>query len=128
MSLKASPRSQQPLNSLATKLILFVFISTFATALVVSGISIQSTHTYLSQQIGQQYPAALARAGEAVLEWLVAGQEELASLASNSDLRRARRETPRAPRRWRRGSRASSAARSTSTPSPCSEATPASAG
>jgi len=88
MSLKASPRSQQPLNSLATKLILFVFISTFATALVVSWVSIQSTHTYLSQQIGQQYPAALAHAGEALLEWLVAGQEELASLASDSELRR----------------------------------------
>jgi len=89
MPLKASPRSQQPLNSLATKLILFVFLSTFATALVVSGISIQSTHTYLSQQIGQQYPAALARAGEVLLEWLVAGQEELTSLASNSALHRA---------------------------------------
>jgi hypothetical protein len=45
--------TRQPLNSLATRLILFVFVSTFATALVVSWISIQSTHTYLSQQIGR---------------------------------------------------------------------------
>jgi diguanylate cyclase (GGDEF)-like protein len=89
MPLNASTRSQQPLNSLATKLILFVFISTFVTALVVSGISIQSTHTYLSQQIGQQYPAALGQAGEAVLEWLVGGQEEIGSLAKSSELRRA---------------------------------------
>jgi len=89
MSLNASPRSQQPLNSLATKLILFVFISTFVTALVVSGISIQSTHSYLSQQIGQQYPAALAQAAEGLLEWLVGGQEELGSLARDAELRRA---------------------------------------
>jgi diguanylate cyclase (GGDEF)-like protein len=89
MPLKASHRSQQPLNSLATKLILFVFVSTFATALVVSGISIQSTHSYLSQQIGQQYPAALAQAGEGLLEWLVGGEEEIGGLARNDALGRA---------------------------------------
>ena len=88
MPLNASTRSQQPLNSLATKLILFVFISTFVTALVVSGISIQSTHSYLSEQIGQQYPAALGQAGEALLEWFVAGQEEITNLASDDALRR----------------------------------------
>ena len=60
-----SPLSKQPLNSLATKLILFVFVSTLATALVVSWISIQSTHDYLSQQIRRQYPASLTHAGEA---------------------------------------------------------------
>jgi hypothetical protein len=53
-----SPLSKQPFNSLATKLILFVFVSTLATALVVSWISIQSTHDYLSLQIRRQYPAA----------------------------------------------------------------------
>jgi len=89
MPLEASPRSQQPLNSLATKLILFAFISTLATALIVSWISIESTHTYLRQQVGQQYPAALARAGEALLEWLAAGREELSGLASDSELQRA---------------------------------------
>ncbi len=85
--MNALPRSQQPLNSLATKLILFVFISTFVTALVVSGISIQSAHSYLSQQIGRQYPAALAQAGEALLEWLVAGQEEIGNLSKDTRLR-----------------------------------------
>jgi diguanylate cyclase (GGDEF)-like protein len=83
------PLARQPLNSLATKLILFVFVSTFATALVVSWISIQSTHTYLSQQIGRQYPAALAHADQALLDWLVDGQEELAALAADTALRRA---------------------------------------
>jgi diguanylate cyclase (GGDEF)-like protein len=78
------PLSKHPLNSLATKLILFVFVSTLATALAVSWISIQSTHDYLSQQIRRQYPAALTHAGEAVLGYLVAGQEELASLSGGA--------------------------------------------
>jgi len=85
-----SPLSKQPLNSLATKLILFVFVSTLATALVVSWISIQSTHAYLSQQIRRQYPASLANAGEAFLGWLVAGQEELGSLTGEAAAPRVR--------------------------------------
>jgi len=84
-----SPLTQQPLNSLATKLILFVFVSTLATALVVSWISIQSTHDYLSQQIRRQYPASLTSAGEALLSWLVAGQEELGSLTGEAAAPRA---------------------------------------
>ena len=43
----SEPPPDAPLDSLATKIILFVFLSTFATALVVSWISIQSTHAYL---------------------------------------------------------------------------------
>ena len=48
-----------PLNSLATKIILFVFLSTFATALAVSWISIQSTHHSLQGVIEHLYPLAL---------------------------------------------------------------------
>jgi diguanylate cyclase (GGDEF)-like protein len=80
----SSPLSKHPLNSLATKLILFVFVSTLATALAVSWISIQSTHDYLSQQIRRQYPASLTHAGEALLGFLIAGQEELAGLSADS--------------------------------------------
>ncbi len=78
------PLSKHPLNSLATKLILFVFVSTLATALAVSWISIQSTHDYLSQQIRRQYPASLTHAGEALLGYLVTGQEELADLTGET--------------------------------------------
>jgi diguanylate cyclase (GGDEF)-like protein len=78
------PLSKHPLNSLATKLILFVFVSTLATALLVGWISIQSTYDYLSQQIRRQYPVSLTQAGEALLGWLVTGQEELAGLASEA--------------------------------------------
>ncbi len=44
------PRNH-PFTGLATKIILFVFLSTFATALVVSWISIQSTHASLRRVI-----------------------------------------------------------------------------
>jgi diguanylate cyclase (GGDEF)-like protein len=89
MAVSQPTPTRQPLNSLATKLILFVFVSTLATAVVVSWISIQSTHTYLSQQILRQYPASLAHASQALLGWLTSGQEELGSLAVDGRLRRA---------------------------------------
>ena len=91
------PLSKHPLNSLATKLILFVFVSTLATALAVSWISIQSTHDYLSQQIRRQYPASLTHAGEALLGYLVAGQEELAGLTGESLACRAGLARPQVP-------------------------------
>ena len=47
------PQPRPPLNSLATKIILFVFLSTFATALVVSSISIRSTYTHLRNGLDQ---------------------------------------------------------------------------
>jgi diguanylate cyclase (GGDEF)-like protein len=59
-----------PLNSLATKIILFVFLSTFATALVVSWISIRSTHAHLRNSLDRRYPAALARAAGQLDRWL----------------------------------------------------------
>jgi diguanylate cyclase (GGDEF)-like protein len=68
--MRERPRpGRAPLNSLATKIILFVFLSTFATALVVSGIAIRSTHTHLSRLIERQYPAAVARAARSVEAW-----------------------------------------------------------
>jgi len=64
------PRSRPPLNSLATKIILFVFLSTFATALVVSWISIRCTYTHLRNGLDQRYPAVLARAAAHLDHWL----------------------------------------------------------
>jgi diguanylate cyclase (GGDEF)-like protein len=64
------PESDRPpLNSLATKIILFVFLSTFATALAVSALSIQSTHTHLRDLIERMYPAAVARTAARVEDW-----------------------------------------------------------
>src|SRR5262245_5126670 len=50
--------------SLATKLVLFVSCTTFLTAVLVSGTSIQATHAHLSRLVDRAYPAALDRAAE----------------------------------------------------------------
>jgi len=64
------PQPRPPLNSLATKIILFVFLSTFATALVVSSISIRSTYTHLRNGLDRHYPSALARAAVHLDHWI----------------------------------------------------------
>jgi len=69
----AEPRpneASRPAMSLATKLVLFVFLTTFGTAMLVSWISIEATHTHLTQVIDQSYPAALERAVERLEERL----------------------------------------------------------
>lgn len=72
-----------PLDSLATKIILFVFLSTFATAMVVSWTSIQSTHAHLSSAIDRQFPAARARARAAIRDWLGEAQVALHEAAAS---------------------------------------------
>jgi diguanylate cyclase (GGDEF)-like protein len=66
----SEPQPRAPLNSLATKIILFAFLSTFATALVVSWISIDSTHAYIRNDLDRRYPAALARAAAQLDHWI----------------------------------------------------------
>ena len=63
----AEPRpydAAHPGTSLATKLVLFVFATSFGTAVLVSWTSIQATHTHLSRVVDRTYPAALERAVE----------------------------------------------------------------
>jgi diguanylate cyclase (GGDEF)-like protein len=85
MSEPQLPPSRPPLNSLATKIILFVFLSTFATALVVSWISIRSTHAHLRDSLDRRYPAALARAAGRLDHWL---ENRTAAGAELSELER----------------------------------------
>jgi diguanylate cyclase (GGDEF)-like protein len=69
----AEPRSSaasRPATSLATKLVLFVFLTTFGTAILVSWTSIDATHSHLSRVVDQSYPAALERAVERLEERL----------------------------------------------------------
>ena len=72
----AEPRSSaasRPATSLATKLVLFVFLTTFGTAILVSWTSIEATHTHLTRVVDQTYPAALERAVERLDERLAQG-------------------------------------------------------
>ena len=80
-----SPGRRQPINSLATKIILFVFVSTFATALVVSWVSIQSTHGYLSSRLDRQFPASLSRSRDEISAWFAQNLGDLRDLAEHAD-------------------------------------------
>ena len=62
--------ARAPLASLSTKIIVFVFLSTLVTALLVSWISIHSTFDHLSLVLNTEYPSALRRAGSDVEAWL----------------------------------------------------------
>jgi len=78
---------RQPVNSLATKIIFFVFLSTFLTAFVVSWISIESTHRYLQQAIDQRFPALLQRSTSRVEAWLSTVQSDMEGRAGTPGLR-----------------------------------------
>jgi diguanylate cyclase (GGDEF)-like protein len=90
----AEPRSStasRPATSLATKLVLFVFLTTFVTALLVSWTSIEATHSHLSRVVDQSYPAALERAVERLEERLaretaIPPEPALASLLAREPL------------------------------------------
>jgi diguanylate cyclase (GGDEF)-like protein len=58
---------RQPRDSLATKIIFFVFLSTFVTSLAVSWISIHSTYSFLRRHLEHTYPDLLRRADEGLL-------------------------------------------------------------
>jgi diguanylate cyclase (GGDEF)-like protein len=79
------PGRRQPLDSLATKIILFVFVSTFATALVVSWVSIQSTHSYLSSRLDSQFPASLSRSRDEISAWFELNLGEVRDMAIHAE-------------------------------------------
>jgi diguanylate cyclase (GGDEF)-like protein len=77
MSEPGAPIRRQPLNSLSTKIIFFVFLSTFLTALAVSWISIESTYRFLRRRIDQSFPAVLDRSAARLDAWLAERRSEL---------------------------------------------------
>jgi diguanylate cyclase (GGDEF)-like protein len=80
---------QQPLNSLATRIIAVVFLATFLTALVVSWISVHSTYAFLRRQVDRSYPALLGAAAQRTMVWLAEGHAALETLAREDGLRAA---------------------------------------
>jgi diguanylate cyclase (GGDEF)-like protein len=72
---------RQPRDSLATKIIFFVFFSTFVTALVVSWISVQSTYAFLRSHLDASYPLLTDRAAGRLDATLGEGRIELERLA-----------------------------------------------
>ena len=80
------PPLRQPLNSLATKIIFVVFLSTSLTAVVVSWISVHSTYTFLERRIQESYPAILERTGDRLGGWLGEANAEMRDLAQDGPL------------------------------------------
>jgi diguanylate cyclase (GGDEF)-like protein len=76
-----SPTRRQPRDSLATKIIFFVFFSTFVTALVVSWISVQSTYAFLRSHLDSAYPLLLDRTRSRIDGALGDAQQALERLA-----------------------------------------------
>jgi diguanylate cyclase (GGDEF)-like protein len=79
---------QEPESSLATKIILLVFVATFMSAAAVSWISIETARRQLWSQIHRTYPAMLERSGQHLLRQLAAGRAVVAGLAGSEDTRR----------------------------------------
>ncbi|HEY8494689.1 MAG TPA: HAMP domain-containing protein, partial [Myxococcota bacterium] len=57
---------RQPRDSLAAKIIFFVFVSTFVSSLVVSWVAVHSTFAFLRGQLQQLYPVTLHAAAQAL--------------------------------------------------------------
>ncbi len=72
---------RDPESSVATKIILLVFLSTFVSAASVSWISIETARRQLWAQIQEGYPAVLERGGQRLLRVLAAGRRQTADLA-----------------------------------------------
>jgi diguanylate cyclase (GGDEF)-like protein len=70
------------INSLVTKIVLMVFVGSFASAVLVSWASIKPVQETLARSIEERYPGAARRAAEDTSAWLSAGREELLRLTS----------------------------------------------
>lgn len=90
-----SPWRRQPLGSLATRIIALVFVATFVTALLVSGISVHTTYTFMKRPLEQAYPSLLSDRAARLEAWLGSRLNALTSavtahgpkLGSRADLR-----------------------------------------
>jgi len=78
---------REPRDSLATKIIFFVFFSTFVTALVVSWISVQSTYSFLRTHLDAAYPVLLDRGAARVEAALAEAERALDRFALEPVLR-----------------------------------------
>ncbi len=72
----------QTINSLVTKIVLMVFLGSFASAALVSWASIKPARESLTRSIEERYLGAAQHATESASAWLSAGREELARLTS----------------------------------------------
>ncbi len=72
------------INSLVTKIVVMVFVGSFASALLVSWAAIHPTRDFLTQSIAERYPKGAQRAADETAAWLSAGRDEFAQLLADS--------------------------------------------
>lgn len=77
---------RQSRDSLATRLVLFVFLSAFVTALVMSAIAVQATYASLRDRIDRTYPLSLERTAERLGDLVDSTVVELRQLAAEDSL------------------------------------------
>lgn len=75
-----------PLRSLAGRIILLVFLATVVSALTVSWISMQSLDSFLRQKVDQRFPQVASRISSELDQWYVLRARELEVFASSSIL------------------------------------------
>lgn len=92
-----------PLRSLAGRIILLVFLATVVSALTVSWISVQSLSSFLHQKVDQRFPRAADRISRELDQWYVLRTRELEVFASSAILMES---APRLGASDRRASRA----------------------
>lgn len=76
-----------PSRSLPTRIALFVFGTTLVSSLVVTGISVQSMDSFLSEEIERSFPDAAERARERLNLWYAQRELEAQELADSDALR-----------------------------------------
>ena len=77
---------RRPRDSLATKIIFFVFLSTFVTSLVVSWVAVHSSYAFLRDHLERLYPAVLAGSDDALRAARREARERLETLAGDPRL------------------------------------------
>jgi diguanylate cyclase (GGDEF)-like protein len=75
---------RQPRDSLATRIIFFVFVSTFVTSLVVSWVSVHSSYSFTRRHLERTRPALLVQREEALVRDLAGSLELLGRLGEAS--------------------------------------------
>ena len=86
MATAAPSTARQPRDSLATRLVLFVFLSAFVTALVMSAIAVQATYSSLRARIDRSFPTSLERAAERLGDLVDSTVVELRQLAAEKSV------------------------------------------
>ena len=76
-------------HSLASRLLLFAFGSTLASALVIGWVAIDSTHRSLQETVTRTHPASVVRAARITEDWIEAGRDAIRRLEPRIDGRTA---------------------------------------